>query len=82
MLAILKRAAVILGDGGKPNYAALARALGAQRPAIYVWLRVPPQYCLKLEKITKGKIKRWQVRPDIWPASEFRKPKKTMEMVQ
>lgn len=65
MLAILRRANLIVNKG-ESNVSALARALGVNRACLYVWQQVPPKYTIKLEKITGGKIRRWQVRPDLW----------------
>lgn len=70
MLPIIKRAALIACDG---NYSELARLIRAPRAATYVWLKVPPEYAKRIVDVTKGKIKRSEIRPDLWPPRKKRK---------
>ena len=70
----IQNAARILG-----NQAALARALGVTAPTIGQWLNpgvstgraVPPKQCVRIERLTDGKVTRIDLRPDdyfeIWP---------------
>ncbi len=63
----LERAIKIVG-----GQVVLAAWIGADQPAISFWLNrakagVPPQYCIAIEVATGGEVKRWQLRPDIYP---------------
>ena len=75
MLPILREAAMIVG-GDEPNVTMLANLINAPRPAIYVWERVPSAYVLAIERATKGKIKRWQLREDLYPRSDYKRREK------
>lgn len=71
MLAIIIKAAKILGDGRKvPNYTALASAIGCHRSSLYCWARVPSHYVNKIVKATGGKITASQLRPDLAKAEK------------
>ena len=65
MLPVLKKAATIVG-GGAPNYTKLAEMIGCQRPALYVWVRVPIPYIQKIVKATDSKVTPEMLRPDIF----------------
>lgn len=57
MIAVLRKAAIILGDGeGTPNFTALAQAIGCHRSSLYLWKKVPIRYHNKIIKVTGGKI--------------------------
>lgn len=45
--------------------AALGRALGLTRQAIYQWAKVPPEHVLKVESLTG--VSRHRLRPDLYP---------------
>lgn len=45
--------------------AAVGRALGLTRQAIYQWTEIPPQHVLKLEEISG--VPRHELRPDLYP---------------
>jgi DNA-binding transcriptional regulator YdaS (Cro superfamily) len=48
---------------------ATARALGIKPPSVSRWLRnqrVPAEWCLALEALTKGQVTRYELRPDIF----------------
>lgn len=66
MLPILKRAAMIVGNG-VPNYSELARQLKVQRPALYSYRKIPDKYCLRLFKLMKGAVSLHEIRSDIYP---------------
>jgi DNA-binding transcriptional regulator YdaS (Cro superfamily) len=46
---------------------ALARALGITRMAVAQWKKVPAERVLEVEKATRGKVKRYELRPDLYP---------------
>ena len=50
----------------------LARALGLTRQAVYKWTRVPIEHVLTIERLTR--VRRHELRPDIYPAPRRRKP--------
>lgn len=50
--------------GGK---AALADLIGVTRQAVVQWRRVPADRVIAVEKATRGRVKRHQLRPDIYP---------------
>jgi DNA-binding transcriptional regulator YdaS (Cro superfamily) len=52
-------------DGGG---AAIARALGISRQAIYQWRRVPPERVIELERLSG--VPRSELRPDLYPEPE------------
>lgn len=65
----LKRAVELLG-----GQSATAEALEVSQGAVWKWLnrmeskRTPPaEHVLKLERLTGGKVKRHQLRPDLYP---------------
>jgi len=58
--------------------ASLARALGGkvQQQHVYYWLRVgriPAEHCLAVERITRHKVKRYELRPDVYPGPHNRR---------
>lgn len=60
---------VIALAGGQ---AALAKALGISRAAVYQWDKVPAERCIAVEEAIGGQVTRYQMRPDIFgpaPAS-------------
>ena len=42
------------------------------RQAVYKWLetRVPPKRCADVERVTNGKVKREELRPDVFGRSQ------------
>lgn len=70
----VKAAAVFFG-----NQARLARALGVTPVTVGQWLKpdeptgreVPPKQCVRIERLTEGKVTRQALRPadffEIWP---------------
>ena len=44
----------------------LAQALGLNMSSIYKWTKVPARRCYELENLTKGKIKKEKLRPDLF----------------
>jgi DNA-binding transcriptional regulator YdaS (Cro superfamily) len=51
---------------------ALARMIGVRQGYIWKWLqsgRTSPKYCLAIERVTFGKVTRYQLRPDVFGAS-------------
>jgi DNA-binding transcriptional regulator YdaS (Cro superfamily) len=65
----LRRAVEIAG-----GQTALAHALGVQQAHVWNWLnrnkRLPAEYVIPVERATKGKVKRHELRPDIYPKGE------------
>lgn len=53
---------------------ALARAIGVTHNAILQWERVPAERVLTIEKLTG--VHRSDMRPDIYPPSEYKKARK------
>lgn len=66
MIAVVKKAGKILGDGKTPNFSALAKSIGCHRSALYTWKKVPVKYCHKLVDATNGSITLHMLRPDVW----------------
>lgn len=66
MLKYLKDAIKILG-----GQAIFAERLGLKQPTISTWItvyrRAPAKHAIAIEKLTQGKITRYQLRPDIYP---------------
>jgi DNA-binding transcriptional regulator YdaS (Cro superfamily) len=50
------------------NQSALAAALEITREAVSQWDVVPVKRAVQIERVTKGKIKRHELRPDIFGA--------------
>lgn len=51
---------------------ALARMIGVRQGYIWKWLQsgMPsPKYCLAIERVTFGKVTRYQLRPDVFGTS-------------
>jgi DNA-binding transcriptional regulator YdaS (Cro superfamily) len=63
MLQIVKDACDLVGGAE-----ALARRLGCTRQALSQWEKVPRGRVLEIEEITKRKITRHQMRPDLFRA--------------
>ena len=65
----IKKSIKIVGGQSK-----LASKIGTVQQVIYSWLhdiyRVSPSFCLKIERVTKGAVKRHELRPDIFPPEE------------
>jgi DNA-binding transcriptional regulator YdaS (Cro superfamily) len=54
-----------------PTQDAFAAALGIRSPSVSEWRKrgkVPPHRCIDIERITKGLVTRFQLRPDIFGA--------------
>lgn len=68
----LKRAKKLLGGTEQ----ALAEAVGRKQPTVHGVLKrgkeVPAEWCIPLERATGGKIKRHELRPDLYPKEEAR----------
>jgi len=66
----IKKAAEILG-----GFSELAIACGVTQQATYKWLwkQVPASRCLQIETLTKGKISRYELRPDVFGTPKKRK---------
>ena len=62
----LQRAVAIVG-----SQSALARKLGLKQAHVWNWLnkakRVPGEAVLAIEAATEGKVKRTELRPDLYP---------------
>lgn len=71
MLPIILKAARIVGNG-RTNVSALARAIDAPRPACYAWKQVPARFVFAIERATGGRIKPYQMRPDLYPPSRYK----------
>lgn len=65
----LQRAVEIAG-----GQSALAKAIGVKQAHIWHWLnrakQVPAQHAIAIEKATGGKVKRHELRPDVYPIEE------------
>jgi DNA-binding transcriptional regulator YdaS (Cro superfamily) len=71
--AALKKAVEIIG-----GTMAVSRAFGIKPPSVSRWLAkgyAPVERCLKLEKLTRGAVTRYDLRPDIFGAKPGRKRK-------
>lgn len=66
----LLRAKEILGGTEQ----ALADAVERKQPTVHGVLKrgksVPAEWCPKIERATKGRVTRSQLRPDLWPDEE------------
>lgn len=66
MLKPLKEAIAIMGGQVK-----FAKKLGLAQQTISAWVttfkRAPAKHAISIEKMTKGKVTRHQLRPDIYP---------------
>lgn len=65
-MSYLKKAVDILGGQNKT-----ARILSVSQPTVHYWLNesengIPAEYCAKMEEATLGRIKREQLRPDLF----------------
>ncbi|CUB06064.1 hypothetical protein Ga0061065_11480 [Marinomonas fungiae] len=62
----LMRAINLLG-----GQSALAREINSKQQNVWFWLhksgRVPAEFVLPIERATKGKVTRTQLRPDLYP---------------
>jgi DNA-binding transcriptional regulator YdaS (Cro superfamily) len=65
----LKRAIDILGSQTK-----VAEVVGVSQPSVSYALHeaddVPAEWCLPIERATKGEVTRHQLRPDIYPLED------------
>lgn len=61
------------------SQAALARKLGIKPQVINNWTRrgVPIERCASIERATDGKVKRSDLRPDIFGSSKSKRPRRT-----
>lgn len=66
MLPVVRRAAVVIGNG-RADVTELSRLIGAPRTSPYSWKRVPAEYVLKIERATRRRVRRWEMRPDLYP---------------
>ena len=52
------------------SQADMADAMNVKQPTVSEWARgarpVPIERCVDLERLTKGAVKRWDLRPDDW----------------
>ena len=50
--------------------AALAASIGLKQQHIWNWLNrgnsIPPEHCSAIERVTGGKVSRWDLRPADW----------------
>ena len=70
--ALLKAVEIIGGT------MATARAVGVQPPSVTLWLKkgyAPCERCRTLEKLTKGEVSRYELRPDVFGPKPGRKKK-------
>lgn len=66
----LNKAAKILGSKYQ-----IAKQLGIPNPNVYQWFKgkkIPYKHVLTLEKLTEGRVKRWELRPDVYPPEEYK----------
>lgn len=73
-----KKTPIQLAVAAVGGQAQLARALSAERPEdapipaalVWQWVQgrrpVAPQHCLPIEKVTDGKVTRYDLRPDVF----------------
>lgn len=65
----LHRAKDILG-----GQSAIARAVGVKQPSVHRILHegksVPAKWCIPIERATRGKVTRHELRPDLYPIDE------------
>lgn len=65
-LKALQRAIAVLG-----SQAALARIVGVRQPSVWRALRVArrasAEWCVPIERATKGIVTRHELRPDLYP---------------
>lgn len=52
---------------GYPHH--FAKKLGISTQAVSAWNRVPEEHVLKMERLTRGRVTRYEMRPDIYGAS-------------
>lgn len=54
---------------------ALGKAVGQTQKHVWNWIhrdkRLAAEHCIPIEKATKGAIKRYELRPDIYPPEEY-----------
>ena len=64
----------LVKDAFKGNVSALARALGLTPQTVGAVLRkgsrVPASWCVKLERLSNGRISRHDLRPDLYPRED------------
>lgn len=69
-ISALERTIAIVG-----GRAVLARELKISHQAVSKWLRkqaVPPKQVLNLERLTEGRVTRYELRPDLYPRDDRR----------
>lgn len=53
----------------------VAKLCGIKQSSVSNWLRrskkIPSRHVLTIERATEGKVKRWQLRPDLYPPEEY-----------
>ena len=65
MLPIVRQACDAYG-----GVSALAGKLGISRGRLYDWPRVPAEMCLPIERATRRRVTRYDLRPDLYPPVE------------
>jgi DNA-binding transcriptional regulator YdaS (Cro superfamily) len=54
----------------------LAENIGVTQQAVHVWLternKIPAEHIIPIEKSTLGLVKRYELRPDLYPVSEYK----------
>lgn len=58
-----------------PTQVEFAKAIGVPQSRVSEVLRgqgrgIPAEWCPKIESATDGDVRRWQLRPDLWPEQE------------
>ena len=63
ILKAYKKALEIIGSKSE-----LSRKLGLSRQSVTDWnvLKIPPKHVVKIEQLTNGKVKRSDLRPDLY----------------
>lgn len=61
----LEKAITLIGNQTK-----LANAIGVKQQSVNKWLRsgVPPRRVLAIEEATSGRVTRYELSPDLYPA--------------
>lgn len=57
------------------NKRRLGNACGVKDPQVSKWVktgRAPAHRVIQIEKATNGVVKRWELRPDIYPPEDYR----------
>ena len=74
MLGSLNKAVKMMGSAAE-----LARRLGIRPQAIYQWRRVPAERVLQIERLTLGRVRREELRPDLYCPADVRGKKRNGE---